>query len=193
MSKHTTRARDEATFRRDIEKWDWDTIILKTDDNAEDGDCGERYGRFFLGTVFGIMLSGKYYLPFACGNLDLCYACKGSGHKRRSRAMRLRLKKWEARRVALGDAFTIARKHGFSEARLRRKSDRCMAALKRNGMQDCGECRGVGSIDAAEDEAFMAALEDIADDHGGWIEGNEGDPCNMVFSMRLEDTGDTEK
>lgn len=33
----------------------------------------------FLGTVFHIMPSGKYYQPFACSNVDPCGRCKGEG------------------------------------------------------------------------------------------------------------------
>ena len=34
----------------------------------------------FLGTVFSLSPSGKYYLPFACSNVDLCPRCHGTGH-----------------------------------------------------------------------------------------------------------------
>lgn len=40
---------------------------------------GELYKSEFLGTVFSIMPSGKYYQPFACSNVDMCTHCKGEG------------------------------------------------------------------------------------------------------------------
>lgn len=40
---------------------------------------GELYKSEFLGTVFSIMPSGRYYEPFACSNVDACKRCKGDG------------------------------------------------------------------------------------------------------------------
>lgn len=39
----------------------------------------DSYLTLYLGTVFSIMPSGKYYLPFACSNVDACNRCKGKG------------------------------------------------------------------------------------------------------------------
>jgi len=36
----------------------------------------------FLGTVFALLPSGKYYMPFACSNVDLCPRCHGKGETR---------------------------------------------------------------------------------------------------------------
>lgn len=33
----------------------------------------------FLGTVFMIMPSGKYYMPWACSNVEPCSRCRGDG------------------------------------------------------------------------------------------------------------------
>ena len=33
----------------------------------------------FLGTVFSLYPSGKYYTPFACSNIEPCTRCKGDG------------------------------------------------------------------------------------------------------------------
>lgn len=33
----------------------------------------------YLGSVLSFCPSGKYYLPFACSNVELCPRCKGSG------------------------------------------------------------------------------------------------------------------
>lgn len=50
---------------------------LKTAETYESD--GELYKSVFLGTVFHIMPSGKYYTPFACSNVDVCGRCKGEG------------------------------------------------------------------------------------------------------------------
>ena len=33
----------------------------------------------FVGTCFNIMPSGKYYMPFACSNVEKCSKCDGKG------------------------------------------------------------------------------------------------------------------
>ena len=33
----------------------------------------------YVGTVFNMTPSGKYYLPWACSNVDPCTRCKGQG------------------------------------------------------------------------------------------------------------------
>ena len=33
----------------------------------------------FVGTVFNVMPSGKYYMPWACSNVEPCNRCKGTG------------------------------------------------------------------------------------------------------------------
>jgi hypothetical protein len=37
------------------------------------------YRGVYLGTVFAIMPSGKYYMPWACSNVEPCSRCKGQG------------------------------------------------------------------------------------------------------------------
>lgn len=33
----------------------------------------------YIGSVFSIMPSGKFYMPWACSNVNLCSRCKGKG------------------------------------------------------------------------------------------------------------------
>lgn len=40
---------------------------------------GEKSESYYLGTVFAIMPSGKYYMPWACSNVDPCPRCEGKG------------------------------------------------------------------------------------------------------------------
>lgn len=39
-------------------------------------------GQVYLGTVFALTPSGKYYMPFACSNVASCPECGGDGHAR---------------------------------------------------------------------------------------------------------------
>ena len=40
---------------------------------------GNKVQSVFLGTVLDLMPSGKFYLPFACSNVEPCPRCKGTG------------------------------------------------------------------------------------------------------------------
>jgi hypothetical protein len=42
-------------------------------------DEGHFLASVFIGSVSNIFPSGKYYLPFACGNVNPCPQCKGTG------------------------------------------------------------------------------------------------------------------
>lgn len=50
--------------RKDLDSQEWETV---------EKDREER--QVFLGTVFNLYPSGKYYMPFACGNVEVCKAC----------------------------------------------------------------------------------------------------------------------
>ena len=63
-------------YERQIKAWDWPQIVSDARSHLDDG---EPVGMTYLGSVFTIMPSGKYYMPFACGNLDPCPHCKGHG------------------------------------------------------------------------------------------------------------------
>ena len=66
----------EDKYRKEIKGWNWEGIkndILK---NSNDPDIvevdeydGTKRASTFLGTVFNIMPSGKYYMPWACSNV----------------------------------------------------------------------------------------------------------------------------
>jgi len=59
-------------YEADIRKWDWaglkaDALRNPTEDIDGRGDV---YYQTFLGTVFAIMPSGKYYMLWACSNVS---------------------------------------------------------------------------------------------------------------------------
>jgi len=59
---------DVADLRRRLDAEEWIDV---------DGISEER--SIYLGSVFNVYPSGKYYQPFACGNLHPCPRCKGRG------------------------------------------------------------------------------------------------------------------
>jgi hypothetical protein len=63
----------------EITDWNWDEIREEALQCIEENEMGDQEGRMFLGTVFHLMPSGKYYQPFACSNVEACEECKGDG------------------------------------------------------------------------------------------------------------------
>lgn len=51
--------------------WDWNAIKLAAMHNPQDPDSdGQVFGTYFLGTVFSVMPSGKFYTAWACSNVS---------------------------------------------------------------------------------------------------------------------------
>ena len=63
-------------YKQEIRMWKWDTIKESALENVSDYD-GQKEGTDFIGTVFGLYPSGKYYTPYANSNVDDCPRCKG--------------------------------------------------------------------------------------------------------------------
>jgi hypothetical protein len=54
----------------DIRLWDWKYIAkVANTDIFFDNDGDQFIGSAWLGTIFGICPSGKFYMPFACSNV----------------------------------------------------------------------------------------------------------------------------
>jgi hypothetical protein len=56
----------------DVEDIDWEGIKRELNQVAEPfkDECGNTVKAIFLGSVFSLTPSGKYYTPWACGNVD---------------------------------------------------------------------------------------------------------------------------
>ena len=67
---------------QDVRGYKWPLIVEKAKENAEViEEFGEvrREGSVFLGTVFALAPSGKYYTPWATSNVEACSRCGGKG------------------------------------------------------------------------------------------------------------------
>lgn len=143
----------------------------------------------FLGTVFQLTPSGKFYMPFACGNVAGCPQCKGAGaiyrhknrvrkkaHKRiareRERAERLRARGIEVRMSAWWRSWKKMQRIAYGES--------------------CGFCGGLGSREAHLDEIWREKLEAEAEEYGFYIASGEGDPCD-IFASESRDVEETEE
>ena len=51
---------------------------IESEESYKDMD-GNILKSVFIGTCFNIMPSGKYYMPFACSNVEKCSKCDGIG------------------------------------------------------------------------------------------------------------------
>ena len=51
---------------------------IESEESYKDID-GNMLKSVFIGTCFNIMPSGKYYMPFACSNVEKCSNCGGKG------------------------------------------------------------------------------------------------------------------
>lgn len=56
-------------YYKQIEAWDWGKIIKEAKSNPVKDYPNILHGYAFLGTVFSLFPSGKYYTPFACANI----------------------------------------------------------------------------------------------------------------------------
>lgn len=101
------------TYKSEIMSWDWDKIVEKC--KGEETYDGAKWE--FIGTVFNLAPSGKYYMP------------------------------WTTNQTA---------------------------------------------DDVRKDEAFYAALDEVAEKHGGYISAGDGDPCDLFFCLPAEDDDETE-
>ena len=79
--------------KREIEKnarelihWGLSDLNSPGTEAYEDMD-GNLVESVFLGTVFGIMPSGKYYTPWANSNVDACPRCGGGGMSKLDRGI----------------------------------------------------------------------------------------------------------
>lgn len=174
---------DWASVRSELDSADWE--------DDEDGDGQAR--RTFLGTVFALMPSGKYYMPFANSNVDRCPQCGGDGNVRRRRVKRRVLKKWQARLEWIRRLFEkrhlVGNVAGLDRQNIRKHYWWIYRKLHPGS---CPTCDGVGSLEARLDEIYMEKLEAEAEEHDCMIESGEGDPCDM-FVVEYRDKPEVEE
>jgi hypothetical protein len=183
--------RRDKRYRRDIRQWDWEKIRAEALSNPnEQGEWEEEhYGSCFIGSVFTLTPSGKFYTPWATSNLTPCPQCKGEGrisNRKTGDADRYYPGKEEldATRVS------YATLHGFAsdwpEGLLEKTNTRARELETFNPVQECNWCGGIGSHEAAQDEDWREALEYVAGSKGMWLTNGEGDPCDLFICTPLE-------
>ncbi len=169
----------------------WDRIKAKIEssdwEDTYDGDSQMR--GLFLGTVLALYPSGKYYLPFACSNVDACPECKGAGSHPAHPKRRI-VKKWYAASKARRRRIDRMRAQGADEDKTVRPY--FMRTKYQPLTRECKFCNGVGSREAYLDELYREKLEAEAAEVGLSIENGEGDPCD-VFACEYRDRPEAEE
>jgi hypothetical protein len=173
--------------------WDWDRIVADAKNNPQRDTVGYAY----LGSL--INPSGKYYLPFACSNVEPCPECGGDGCARKNvktvnqerkdmphRETKCRYCDGTGERVA--DEYMNLEAFGGVKVGDKFLCNVCNGTKKQS--VTCPTCDGSGSEEAREDELFWAELDKEAEKHGGWIESGEGDPCDSFFCVAIESEED---
>jgi len=152
---------------------------------------GDEYLSLYLGSVMSLAPSGKYYTPWAHGNVDACPVCDGerslpnpSANLARQEALATLAS--EIRWGAM-EAFDAYANGGWPRGLidelhiLDRKAQHYKETLQ------CWRCDGIGSAEAKDDSDFWDDLTAELDTIGAWSESGEGDPCDVFIIMRLEE------
>lgn len=187
----------EKYYRQLKREYDWNGIVSDAKQNAYQND-GEWYGSCYLGSL--INPSGKYYLPFACSNVDSCKQCGGTGLLKSTydcevcqglgyrflwQYAQLRNETLYESRQFLEKTYPDIKFH-YDEFLDVWSFDclYCHGTGKRN--KTCNHCGGLGSHEAYQDQEWQAALDRVAEEFGGFIESGEGDPCDIFFVMSVD-------
>ena len=148
----------------------------------------------FIGTCFNIMPSGKYYMPFACSNVEKCSKCDGKGEITNPNAdmalyeeYRYKEQKWIE---FMRDNDTWY--HSLTDEQKKQIDEIRKMEEYYDEKIECPVCHGVGSEEAYKDQVMQEALEDYANKHGAHVHSGEGDPCDMFVSIVVDEEEDME-
>jgi len=192
-----------------LRKWDWGAIKAEALSGLEDDEenPGTRVGRSYLGTVFSLAPSGKYYTPFANSNVDPCPRCRGTGHARNPVACgwcggsghRSVAALAKARGETVEETVRLLGTFPAKGYRVKVIDEATMAFpcfVCEGGLVpvDCSWCGGIGCREAFLDQEWYEALDQVAGEHGLYIESGEGDPCDLfaTISVETDEEGDEE-
>jgi len=166
---------------------------IDSEESYKDID-GNTLKSVFIGTCFNIMPSGKYYMPFACSNVEKCSNCGGKGeivnpnadmalyeeYKKKEQFWIEELKKNDKMYCHLTD----------SEKKFIDNIRKCINYYAET--IECSTCHGLGSEEAYKDQVMQEALEDYANKYGAFVHSGDGDPCDIFVSIIVDEEEDME-
>ena len=163
--------------------WDWARSDIESQE-WYDNDSGDEERQVYLGTVFALMPSGKYYQPFACSNVELCPVCEG---KATYGEMTCEICRGEGKRGIHPD-------DDISTFDLVQKGQKCTSCdgTGKTGIP-CDYCESLGSREAHLDSLMQEKLEEEAGEHGLFITSGEGDACDIMAGEVREMELDTDQ
>lgn len=167
-------------------EWFIDKVVARcnaAEKEVRNDDDTQVEQRILLGSL--INPSGKYYVPFAAGNVSGdCRVCRSTGEILNLNADKVA----RSRARHLSDALfkRLGSRYGFysdyPEVWKRAVTAANQAADKNKATIECPVCRGCGSKSAADDEAWREAFEEILKPHGMNLENDENDSILYVIT-----------
>jgi hypothetical protein len=176
----------KAEFRTQFEKADWEKI-------KSQAYCFEEEGQILGSNIIASYMdtpSGKIYAPFANSNVDACAHCHGDGLVKNLNGDAFIFEKATRDHHAERNRLVLAYGPHY-EGKWPEGCDtlaKWLDALAKASSPDlpCPFCGGLGSEEAALDQCWNEALEEVAEENGGWISHENGD---VFFVQMLADEG----
>jgi len=177
--------------REAVEKADldlgFDPAFVRASVNSEDWqesmfDDGQEQRSAFLGTVFALLPSGKYYMPWACSNVDPCPVCDGKGTLSQGKAQDLVSDLSYKVKNLLSDTVRDRKYAPFTVW----LAVRFYHLWQRSMPNTCAACGGLGSREAYLDELWYEKANDALETVDLYLEHGEGDPCDL-FATEYSD------
>lgn len=170
--------------KREIREMLSDAVESALSEPCQEGGMGEGKAHYYyLGSVFSLTPSGKYYAPWATSNLSDCPRCKGKGTTRNTKGdpeeyARLSEKACTLR-VATMQEYGAWCNGGWPKERIDEieEIEKQEKAVKPE--RTCSWCGGMGSREAWLDSLWWEAVEEIAEDLGAAVTSGEGDPTDV--------------
>lgn len=182
----------ESRYKKDISSWNWNSIIQECKNNPAPDNDGNIIGYCYLGSVFSLSPSGKFYLPFACSNLESCFICGGSGLTKKLYPCEFcqgegkRSYKSISDRTGESIESVKARLNQGDFKQLDSDYFECNICRGKGEVNhSCKICGGMGSIEAYRDSIWYDILDKIAESKGVWIESGEGDSTDIFVCLFL--------
>lgn len=157
-------------IRKDLDSEDW----------QNEGNVQKR--STFLGTVFALTPSGKYYMPLASSNLDYCPCCRGTGTVPGHKSARIRKRNKARFERIMRLSIKNGREYSIRHAKIR-------TSAKNRYERSCTVCGGIGSKEAYQDELWYEQAAIDLNSIGCSLESGEGDPCDL-FAVEYRDNED---
>ena len=149
-----------------------------------------------MGTVFVLTPSGKYYQPFACGNLASCPLCDGHGELQNIFVDEQSFTFWRDVSYAMR-GIAMERYGAWCNGQW---PDEFIEALHAIDAKtefyaptiDCPQCGGLGSDEAYLDTIWWEKADALYESHSFHVESGEGDPCD-ILAVQYRDKAESDE